>query len=296
MVIKPNFLIIGAAKSGTTSLYHYLRSHPEVFMPARKEPTFFAVPEAGGITDEAEYLALFAKAGGKKAIGEASISYLYDPESPRRIREFLGDHVKMIAILRNPVDMMYSLWGHVVRAGGESLGFMEGLAKERERQSDPEFASKCLGWAANYAYTARAMYAQQLERYYAVFNSSQIKVFIYEEFFQPGLPQYADLCSFLGIATDHVPGGQVHNPAGTVRSAWLRRVYNERMWWKEPLKLIIPGGLRKRLMEALYAFNQRPQALPALTVELRAKLQKTFDHDVRALEKLLGRNLSTVWF
>lgn len=119
----PTFLIVGAAKCGTTSLYEYLRQHPEVFMPRRKEPNFFAGPSHGNRTTEAEYRALFADATSAKAVGEASVAYLYDPGSPRRIFEYLGPETRIVIMLRNPVDMVHALWGHMVRAGGEKLSF-----------------------------------------------------------------------------------------------------------------------------------------------------------------------------
>lgn len=294
--LKPNFLIIGAAKCGTTSLYQYLRSHPDVFMPERKEPTFFAVPEAGGITDEAEYLALFSGADGKKAIGEASISYLYDPGSPVRIRSYLGDQIKIIVLVRNPVDMSYSLWGHQVRMGAESLSFESGLARETDRLNKPEFAASCLGWVANYAYTGRAMYGRQIQRYFNTFGPANIKVFIYEEFFRPGFPLYGGLCNFLGISEEHIPNGKVYNPAGTIRSKWLRRIYNERLWWKEPLKLLLPLPIRRKLMEAIFLFNQKQKLMPALSLTMRGYLEGIFSPDVRLLENLIDRDLSQIWF
>ena len=295
-MVLPNFLIVGAPKSGTTSAYEYLRRHPEVFMPERKEPRFFSSPEDGGIGEEAEYRALFRGAEGKKAIGEASTLYLYDPDSPRHIRATLGPEVKIVAFLRNPVDLAYSFWGFNARVGKETLSFREALAKEEERMTDPVFARTCVGWVADYAYTARAKYADQLERYYVTFEGRNIKVFIFEEFFLPGLPLYPELCRFLGVSDDHVPDDRVHNPAGGFRSAWLRRVYRERMAWKEPFKLVLPRAFRRKLMKRLNRLNLEPRPLPPLDPDLRKSSEAEFGPDVRRVERIIGRDLSKLWF
>src|SRR5687767_1010670 len=103
---KPNFFIVGAPKCGTTSLYEYIRVHPEVFMPDRKEPAFFCSdfykPRR---MKEEEYLSLFREAGSAKWIGEASTWYLYSDKAREGIKAFCPD-ARIIIMLRNPVDMM----------------------------------------------------------------------------------------------------------------------------------------------------------------------------------------------
>ena len=110
----PNFLIIGAAKAGTTSLYHYLRQHPDVYMSPVKEPAYYASAGAGGeprrrgaIRTRTAYERLFEAATTERARGEASSQYLNDEAAPDRIAADLGD-VRLIVSLRNPVDRAYS--------------------------------------------------------------------------------------------------------------------------------------------------------------------------------------------
>ena len=130
----PNFLIIGAAKGGTTSLYAYLQQHPQVFMSSPKEPTFFGNEGTDGlfngphdedrgyhsrvITNFVDYSALFDRVTNEKAIGEASIYYVYLPEAPEQIRKYVPK-AAMFAILRNPADRAYSAYLHVVRQARE---------------------------------------------------------------------------------------------------------------------------------------------------------------------------------
>ena len=136
----PNFLIIGAMKSGTTSLYHYLKQHPQIYMSSIKEPNFFALEGSNldfngaegkeqiqrlikreSIINIEEYRALFRRAAHETAIGEASPMYLYSPEAPYRIRYYVPE-AKLITILRNPVERAYSAFLYMTRDGREPLG------------------------------------------------------------------------------------------------------------------------------------------------------------------------------
>lgn len=294
---RPNFLIVGAAKSGTTSLYHYLRQHPDVFMPDWKEPSFFAPLGARGVTYEADYLALFEDAKHEKAIGEASVAYLYAPETPKQISEFLGRDVKIVMVLRNPVDMIYSFWGHNVREGIEDLSFSEALDAENERLAADTTGRFNHSWVGNIAYVGRAAYMEQIERYDRVFPRENIKIFIYEEFFKPGLPLFPELCGFLQIDTGFKPDtSKKHNVAGQVRSVLLRELIRNPATWKEPIKAVVPADVRLSIKEALERLNRRDVEMPELDPALRKHLQARFDPVVRALEQRLQRDLSKVWF
>ena len=120
----PNFLIIGAMKSGTTALYYYLEQHPDIYMSPVKEPNFFSSHKqenaADTVTEFGIYRQLFSGGSGKKAIGEASHSYLYEPGAAAEIRRYIPE-AKLIAILRNPIERAYSHFLHMVRSGTEPL-------------------------------------------------------------------------------------------------------------------------------------------------------------------------------
>lgn len=297
----PDFLIIGAAKSGTTSLARYLAEHPEVYIPdttkmGYEEPSFFAPEEAGGAKSWEEYQSLFADAGEDKICGEKSVAYLYDPDSPSRIKNALGGSIKLIVILRNPVDMAYSLWGHNRRLGIEPLTFKQALMEQQRRRDNAEFSRSANGWSANYQYTTWGRYADQLERYTDVFPRRKIKIYFYEEFFKSGLPEYSDLLAFLGANMDHAPQEKTHNPSGGVRSKWLRSALSERRKWKEPLKAVLPRGSRQVLRKYVAKVNRRQQQLPRLDDPARQELEKLFYEDVRRLERIVDRDVSSIWF
>ena len=164
----PNFLMVGAQKCGTPSLYYYLKQHPQIYMSPVKEAHFFDVEEGekpdfrrashssrpvSGIED---YRALFAGVKDETAIGEASPSYVYIPEAPRRIRSRLPD-AKLIAILRDPADRAYSAFLHTSRSGREPLtDFAQALREEEDRIRN--------GWHPLYHYRERGFYHAQLKR------------------------------------------------------------------------------------------------------------------------------------
>ncbi|MFC1812830.1 sulfotransferase domain-containing protein, partial [Thermodesulfobacteriota bacterium] len=182
--MMPNFLIVGAAKSGTTSLYSYLNQHPDIFMPKWKELSFFIGDPAGPIHKVKKpefFLRVFATVANQTAVGEASTSYLYDESAPKRIKEVLGA-IKIIIVLRNPVDMAYSLYNHQVRKEGETLeNFEAALEAEADRIRDPIFRKKCYGWHANYYYYHRGLYYEQVKRYLDVFGNENVIIFLFED-------------------------------------------------------------------------------------------------------------------
>ena len=195
----PTFLVIGAAKSGTTSLHRYLASHPEVFMSSVKEPNYFSfaagVPAFRGfaddqpgsvrdrrayddcryrnaITDLAAYRGLFREAGRYRCAGESSPTYLYVAEAADRIGQLIPG-ARFVAILRNPVERTYSQYLHLRRDGHEPLGFADALKAEDSRIRD--------GWSPTYHYRARGFYGRQLRPYLERFDPSSVKIVFYED-------------------------------------------------------------------------------------------------------------------
>ena len=299
---KPNFLIVGAAKSGTTSLHEYLRAHPEVFMPKVKEPGFFISKPAfgfdGAIDNPDEYEALFDGVRSEKAVGEASTGYLYDKQAARKIADYLTTKVKILILLRSPIDMAYSLWGHNVRDGYEDIPFLEAIEEIEGRLTDENFLRNCRNktWIHNYAYLDRAKYSKQVERFIDVFGRDQVKVYIFEAFFSNPRKSYQEVCRFLSISPHFLPEFRRHNVTGTVRSQFILRLCNERMAWKEPLKLITPIAFREHVKRKLNQLNREDKGPPALSSQDRKFLWNLFEEDITALESLLGIPLKKdVW-
>ena len=220
--MKPNLFIAGAARSGTTSLWQYLKVHPSVFMPEdelMKEPTFFS-RNCSLKRDLNEYLALFRNAGGNhRWIGEASVAYLTDPESAARIHAFNPD-AKIIILLRNPARRAFSLYRWMVQEGYEYAStFDEALKLEEQRvfEKKPSWYKPNYYWG--YLYFRSGLYSDQVERYLELFKSN-VLILTFEDFIKDTRASYLQVCSFLGIPPAGVPF-EIHNSALNVYSSKL---------------------------------------------------------------------------
>jgi hypothetical protein len=264
-MVMPNFLIIGAAKSGTTSLYEYLKQHPQIWMSPVKETNFFALEgetldfrgpgdqdyiNRFSITKIEDYLNLFQGVDNQVAIGEASPLYLYHPTTPKRIQHYIPD-AKLIVILRNPVDRAYSSFLHLVRDGREPLrNFAKALQEEEVRIHS--------NWEHIWHYKQVGFYYVQLNRYFNTFYKQQIKVYIFEDFITNPVWILKDIFQFLGVDDSFIPDMSIrHNVS------------------------VIPQ-------------DQKPAEL-MLKLQLRRQLVEVYQKDIFRLQELLQRNLSN-WY
>jgi hypothetical protein len=290
----PNFLIIGAAKAGTTALYQYLRQHPDVYFSPIKEPLFFAYegqqPDTQGpgdtandaITDLTTYQRLFADVRGERAVGEASTMYLYLPDSAARISHYIP-HANLIAVLRHPADRAYSAYLHLVRAGREvEHDFRTALRREKDRMAH--------NWGPLWHYTACGFYHTQLQRYSLLFPRSQLHILLYEDFRDHPQQTIAQICRALGIDPGFTPDmSRKPNVSGVPRSRLLHRATVSQNPVKRVLKQLIPRGLRMRMLNGIKQQNlQRPE----LSAEIRAELIALYQDDISRLQTLIDRDLS----
>ncbi|MET0201776.1 MAG: sulfotransferase domain-containing protein [Gaiellaceae bacterium] len=199
----PDFLVLGAQKAGTTALYEYLRRHPQISGPSWKEVSFFDRHWARG---ESWYRGNFpnvARTRGKH-VGEASPSYVFHPLAPRRVQEVVPE-ARLIVLVRNPVDRALSQYNHEVALGRERLPFEEALDAEEERlrgeqermASDPRYFSR--EWWSH-TYKARGRYAEQLERWLAVFPREQLLVLPSDDLGSDPARAHAQVLEFLGAS------------------------------------------------------------------------------------------------
>ena len=206
-MIPCDFLVIGAQKAGTTALYAYLRWHPGITGPSWKEVSFF---DRHWWRGEAWYRGQFPLRAGERLVGEASPTYLFHPLAPERARSLVPD-AKLVALLRNPVDRAYSQYQHEVALGREPLSFEDALAAEDDRLAgeverlieDPRAFSRAW-W--DHTYAARGRYAEQLERWLAVFPREQLLVVPTEELGERPAETYASILDFLGAEPYELPG------------------------------------------------------------------------------------------
>ncbi len=295
----PNFLVVGAAKSGTTALYHYLAQHPEVFLSPIKETNFFALKNKElsfngpgddkgihrrSITDIIEYKNQFINVTTEKAIGEICPSYLYLKDAPKNIKEHIPE-VKIIAILREPVARAFSAWVHLTRDGREHLSFEEALADEPRRIKE--------NWAEIWHYKEESKYYNQLKRYYDSFPKENIKVVTYEEFQENPLKVYSELCKFIDVDNRFVPDmSSEHNKGGIPKNKIIWNLMMKQNIWKTLFNHLMPIKIRKKIKEKIEARNVNKK--PQLDIYRRKELSIQFLDEINKIKQLIEQDL-TEW-
>ncbi|MEV8467682.1 sulfotransferase [Fluviibacterium sp. DFM31] len=297
MARMPDFLIIGAARAGTTALYEYLRQAPDVFMPDGKEPNFFCYeglkldcqgPGAdfinNSITDLARYQALFDPAPEGAILGEASPLYLYEPRSAERIHHHVPG-ARLVVILRNPIEQAFSHFMRAQKLRIEPLtDFTEALKAEDDRRAK--------GWQPMFGYSSFPRYGEQLARFLALFPRDQILVRRYEDFDADPVAMVAEVQTFIGADTAHRPDvGKRHNAGGVPRNAAFQDFLMKPNPITGTLGAVLPRRLRWQVRDWIAGFNLRDQR-PAITPEARAILVSRLQDDVAQLGELLGEDFS----
>jgi hypothetical protein len=288
---RPNFLIAGVPKAGTTSLYEYLRQHPQIFMPEHaKEPCYFV--HGFGIEKWEKYIRLFKSAGEKKTIGEASSVYCFAKESPAWIKAVLGE-IKIIILLRNPANRAFSLYGWMVREGYEDAPtFAEALDREADRLKDLKFQAESPQFLADYLYFTTGFYFEQIDRYLEIFGRDRVKVYLFEEFIKQPLAICQDVFRFLEVDDHFVPNLEVHNegriPKSIAFQYWLRSKMPRRQRG-------VLQKLQAKILWGLMDLNVRCGAKPQPDRALLDSMTVRYREDIERLQVLLDRDFS-VWF
>jgi hypothetical protein len=285
----PNFIVIGAAKAGTTALYWYFAEHPDVFMSRVKETNYFAYGvDASGrllygdpdihhfpIKTLAGYEQLFAESGNATAIGEVSPLYLECPQAAGGIRERLPD-ARIICCLRQPVDRAYSDYLMYLRNRGRRFD------PDRELTPDSRWARPDSHWMKI------SRYAEDLSRYYEAFPREQIHVFLFDDLRRNPLRVMGELYRFVGVDPKFKPDLDTpHNVGGMPASRVLEGVFTSRS-----IRAAVEPWIPKRAanwVRWLRTRNMRqPPQLPA---GLRTQLAAYFADDLARTSQLIGRDL-----
>lgn len=278
----PDFFLVGAAKSGTTSLFHYLNQHRSIFIPDIKEPHYFSEyynneGDASYSRDLDAYLALYAGCPDDAVAGDASTSYLYSETAAQQIHA-LQPGARIIAILRNPVDRAYSFYWYNRRSFVEDLSFEEALDSENRRMES--------GAHYRFHYVNSGLYAGQIEKYLTLFGRGAMKIYLFEDL-KDADRLMREVFAFLGVHADLlVDTSRRFNPSGEMRSRLLGR-FLQRSFPR--LRRALPGTARA-VKYGLMRWNvSRP---PPMTPGTRERLQRAFEDDIIRLESLIGRDLA----
>jgi hypothetical protein len=306
----PNFFIVGAPKAGTTSLYHYLDQHPDIYMSPLKEPSHFSLevrpenfepalqPQArrdeeavrnylagpldqkrfsGIVRNYDDYLRLFAAAREQTAIGEASVCYLWSKTAPDAIASRLP-HARIIIILRDPADRAFSQYLHNVSDGVVSSTFREHIDASLHRAGD--------AFGVLHPMLEFGLYADQVQRYLDAFQRERVGIWLYEDTRRPTF--LAEVLQFLQVdptftldtSTRHL---QPQLPRMTGISQTLRR---NGIWNK--IKNLTPAPIKPFVRNLAY----RKAGSVKMSEHERAFLIYYYEEDIIKLAKLLKRDLN----
>jgi hypothetical protein len=290
---RPNFFIVGAPRCGTTALYQYLEQHPDIFMPYHKEPVYFGadLKKRPRSFNRGSYLELFRGGAGRPRRGEATVWYLYSSSAPQEIREFSPDP-RIVIMLRNPVDMIYSLHSHMLFTGDEQIeDFGEALAAEPDRsrgQRIPVRASRPEGLL----YRSCGRYAIHVKRWLDAFGPELVKVILFDDFVANPGRVYRETLEFLGVDPDFRPDFDVVNRNKGVRSQRLLAITSSSQFYAATR--FLPGPAFHALRRGLKRLNTRYEKRPPLDPDVRDQLTAEFASGVEELGRLIGRDL-TAW-
>lgn len=297
-MIMPNFIVIGAGKAGTTSVDLYLQQHPEIYMSPVKEPNFFALegekldfrgPKAEqlinswSITDRERYQALFKEVKDQKAIGEVSPLYLYSSKAPARIKHYVPD-VKLIAILRNPIERAFSAYVYLLGEERETIkDFAKALEAEEQRIKS--------NWEWIWHYKNLGFYHTQLRRYYDIFAENQIKVYLFEDLNKNPSGLMKDIFQFVGVDESFTADTSMKVKVSRIRKSRLLQNFLEKpSFIKDILRLVLPANFRKPM--AAKAYRKNISEAPKMSPEVRQLLIQVYREDILKLQELIQRDLS----
>ena len=296
---RPNLFLVGAPKCGTTSLYEYLRQHPQIFFPACadpnfnwrvKEPAFFCpelLPPDIVIREERLYLANYAGSEHYRWRGDATTYYLYSQHAPARIKEYSPD-ARILIVLRPPLEQMRSNHSHLLRAGREDIAdFHSAVAATEDRRMGRRIPAR--GVRAWLDYTGVCSFAPQVERYQKTFGADRVKVVLLEDLRARPAETYRDVLAFLEVDTGFLPEFRVHNeaPPRGVLERFVTNLYRQPAV-KEAASALFPYKMRRRFVSGIRALDTSREKSDPRDLQLRTALRP----GVERLADLIGRDLS----
>ena len=275
----PNFFIVGAPKCATTSLYEYLKQTPGVYMSPVKEPNFFSridlvYLDPPPIRDKKKYLALFKKVKNEIAIGEASTTYLRDPQAAKLIHDTVPK-ARIIVMLRDPVERSFSHYLFRKALGRETLPFRDAVKKALNSQDydlrrvvEPSF------------------YSGKVKRYLDTFGKNLVKIIIFEEFVKDTRRVVKDVLEFLEVNAEPPESiGEIYNPFYVPRGPFATFVLRSHFMLKIRDNLV-PHAIGSFVIRNVL---KKKETKPELSQEDRIFLEEIFRNDVKKLREILGR-------
>lgn len=290
----PNFLLIGAQKAGTTALINYMANHPDIFVPKDKEAScFYDDPDCSNRFKKFSYKKYFDTWKGEKLAGNAPVNLLYfAEESAKRIYRF-NDAMKLIAILRNPVERAYSAYWYFVRNGLEKESFETALEREKYIVKHGNFDE-----LANFTYISHGYYYEQLAHFFRLFNEEQFLILIYDDFKNNPRETLEKIYAFLAINT-YIPEDMLrkkYNTASKAKIPGLQKFIYQDHFLKRCYKIIFPESFRYevhyKIVSKILAKNLTQFRYPQMKGATREILLKKYEQPNINLQNFLKLNLA----
>lgn len=298
---RPNFFVVGAPKCGTTSLDQSLRHHPDIFMPDRKDLPYFGSDLEFTFTYQygerretlEEYLRFFETAGEFAQIGETSCWYLFSQRAAEEIRAFAPD-AKIVIMLRDPVDMMYSQHSQFLSGLNEDISSFEDALRAEPDRRQAQRIPRTTHFPRGLQYRETARYSDQVERYLDTFGPDRVHVILYDEFRANAAGEVHRVFSFLGLDRVLQLSSEIANPNKVVKHPRLHALAMARPTRIEDVyHAVTPARFHGRLAAAARALSLKHEARPPLSPETRRALQREFAKDIMRLGTLINRDLSS---
>ena len=289
IALLPNFLVIGAQKSGTTSLHEYLKLHPDIYLPEQKETKFFVNDEIFRQGMEYYESRFFGGWNGEAVVGEIDPDYIYFERGLTRIAENLDvSQLKFVLLLRQPVDRAFSHYLMTYRRGLENLSFEEALEAEADRICQNDINRM------HYSYFDRGLYARQVKRLFALVEPSRVHFMLSERLASNPEDEVSRCLEFLGVDPDtqKLNLDQKFHQAVVPRSTGLLQWILADGWHKKIVRAMLPNekfrlGLRAKLL----SWNEKPAQDTRVSPELRLELLRRYTDDILELQDLTKLNL-----
>lgn len=295
---KLDFMIVGSAKSGTTSLYYYLQQIDGIFMPENKEPHYYLGEFKNGynkgigdkeiiksmyVTDKEEYKSLFSSANESELIGEASATYLYDRDAPSLIKDD-NPNCKIIIMLRNPVQRAFSAYSHMRRDYREKINeFSAAIDEEQIRTKNK--------WMPIWHYKEMGFYYEQVKRYIDTFGRNNVHIIIFEDFIKDIDHSVKEVVSFLELDVDFEIEKEKTNESNLPKNKLLHLFIKRPNHFKLLIKPLVPKFIRKKMIKIVNQLNKGDKFKISESDKLR--LQKVFQKDIENLERLIDKKIDS---
>ena len=287
--LKPTFFIIGAPKSGTTSLHHYLNGHSQITMSVPKEPHYFSTDiKNGGIRNAKEYLDCFSQSHKKTiAIGESSTLYLYSKVAVQKIFNY-NKKSKFIVMVRNPIEIAQSFHQVALKVFGETeTNFQKAWLLEQSRKAGKNIPKGCIDHQL-ILYGNIAKIGQQIERLTSYITQKNIHFIIYDDFKNSTKREYFKVLKFLKVNNEVPVDFPLYNKSQRIKSETVTKLTNYASFLKKKLNI----KTRFNIAAKIHKVNVTSQSLNKLPKNFLLKMDNFFEYDIKLISQFVKRDLS----